>query len=115
MSDGREETWRIGDVARLLELQPYVLRFWESEFPQLQPLRTETGQRLYRQEHIDLLRAIQHLLHERGMTIEGARRELEQAAPAATPKSISDSTLLREVLQELEGIRALLASEDFNS
>ena len=66
----------IGDAAALLDLETYVLRFWESEFPELRPLRTAKGQRRYAPEHIELLRRIRHLVHERGFTLDGARRAL---------------------------------------
>ena len=77
-----EKVYRIGEAAALLELKDYVLRFWETEFSQLVPVRTEKGQRLYSEENIALLRRIKYLLHEQGMTIEGARRVL-----AAPPKA----------------------------
>lgn len=71
-----EKTYRIGEAADILNLKTYVLRFWETEFPQLVPLRTEKGQRLYSERDLALLRRIQELLHEQGMTIDGARRVL---------------------------------------
>lgn len=74
-----EPLYRIGEAARLLELETYVLRFWETEFPQLQPLRTPKGQRLYSTEHVALLQRVKHLLYEEGMTIEGARKVLERS------------------------------------
>lgn len=73
-----ERTYRIGEAASLLNLKTYVLRFWETEFPQLVPLRTEKGQRLYTEADLALLRRIRLLLHERGLTIEGARRMLAE-------------------------------------
>ena len=83
-----QKTYRIGEAARLLELETYVLRFWETEFPQLAPLRTAKGQRLYTEEHLELLRQIRRLLHEQGLTIEGARRVLGGAPePTAPPVS----------------------------
>ena len=81
-----EKVYRIGEAAALLELKDYVLRFWETEFPQLVPVRTEKGQRLYSEENIALLRRIKYLLHEQGMTIEGARRVL-----AAPPKAVDQN------------------------
>ncbi len=71
-------TYKIGEAAALLNLKTYVLRFWETEFPQIAPLRTEKGQRLYTDEHVALLRRIRFLLHERGLTIEGARKVLAE-------------------------------------
>lgn len=73
-----EKTYRIGEAAAKLHLKTYVLRFWEMEFPQIAPLRTEKGQRLYTEQDITLLRRIRCLLHERGLTIEGARRILRE-------------------------------------
>lgn len=70
-------TYKIGEAAQLLNLKSYVLRFWETEFPQLTPIRTEKGQRLYSESDLELLKFIRHLLHERGLTIEGARKVLQ--------------------------------------
>lgn len=67
---------RIGDAAAELGLETHVLRYWETEFTQLTPIRTRSGQRLYDHSHMTLLRHIQDLLHTQGMTIEGARRML---------------------------------------
>ncbi len=107
-----EKTYRIGDVATLLELKSYVLRFWETEFSQLAPLRTGKGQRLYTEEHVTLLKRIKHLLHEQGMTIDGARRVLhseqghkweEKPSPIVT----KDSNI-SEVRKELLELRQML-------
>ena len=109
-----QRTYRIGEAAELLQLKTHVLRVWESEFPQLAPLRTEKGQRLYTDEHLALLRRIRQLLHEQGMTIEGARRVLEGAPPpedippAAAPASGTDTAFLHHLQTELREIRRLL-------
>jgi DNA-binding transcriptional MerR regulator len=70
--------YKIGEAAALLNLKTYVLRFWETEFPHIVPLRTEKGQRLYTEENLALLERIRFLLHERGLTIEGARKVLNE-------------------------------------
>jgi len=74
-----ERLYRIGDVSRLTDTKPFVLRFWETEFPMLQPVKAPKGHRLYRREDIDLIRAIKRLLYEEGFTIAGARRHLAEA------------------------------------
>jgi len=74
-----ERLYRIGDVSRLTDTKPFVLRFWETEFPMLQPVKAPKGHRLYRQEDIDLIRVIKRLLYEEGFTIPGARRHLAEA------------------------------------
>jgi DNA-binding transcriptional MerR regulator len=102
-----ETTYRIGEAAEKLGLKPYVLRFWETEFPQLEPLRSEKGQRLYTDDHLELLARIQHLVHERGMTIEGARKELEE--PSEEPCPVK-TDVVQEVVIELEAIKFLMLS-----
>lgn len=72
------DTYKIGEAAALLNLKTYVLRFWETEFPDVIPLRTGKGQRLYTVEHLALLERIRYLLHERGLTIGGARKILAE-------------------------------------
>ena len=114
------KTYRIGEAAQMLNLKTYVLRFWETEFPELRPMRTEKGQRLYTEQHVELLKRIRHLLHERGMTIEGAKRRLSEmetagsgVAPQGTPAGFDASIppLLATVQAELLEIRRLLAPD----
>ena len=109
--------YRIGEAARALNLQTSVLRFWEGEFPGLHPIRTPKGQRLYSESDMELLRNIRSLLHEQGMTIEGARRVLAgEAMPGLTESlaarpSVADGDArktLADALKELVEIRALL-------
>jgi DNA-binding transcriptional MerR regulator len=77
-----EETrlYRIGEVSRIAELKPFVLRYWETEFPMLQPVKSPRGHRLYRQEDVDLVLKIKRLLYDEGFTIAGARRLLRESA-----------------------------------
>ncbi len=69
--------FRIGEVAKLCKLQAYVLRFWESEFPQLKPVKSSTGQRMFRQRDVENVLRIKKLLYEEGFTIAGARQQLK--------------------------------------
>jgi DNA-binding transcriptional MerR regulator len=76
--------FRIGEVARLAGIKPYVLRFWETEFPGLGPKKSGTGHRLYRRKDVELVLEIKRLLYEKRFTIEGARKTLEtRGKPAA--------------------------------
>jgi DNA-binding transcriptional MerR regulator len=70
--------FKIGDVARICGLETYVLRFWESQFPQLKPNKSGTGQRLYRRRDVELVLDIKRLVHAEGYTLSGARQALEQ-------------------------------------
>jgi len=71
--------YRIGEVSRLTALKPFVLRYWETEFPMLEPVKGANGHRLYRQEDVDLVLKIKRLLYDEGFTIAGARRHLKEA------------------------------------
>lgn len=68
--------FRIGEVAQLCRLPAYVLRFWETEFPQLKPVKSSTGQRMYRHKDVENVLHIKRLLYEEGFTIAGARQQL---------------------------------------
>jgi DNA-binding transcriptional MerR regulator len=70
--------FRIGEVARLCRLPAYVLRFWETEFPQLKPVKSSTGQRMYRRRDVESVVRIKQLLYEDGYTIAGARQHLRE-------------------------------------
>ena len=71
-----ERYYRIGEVSRITEVRPFVLRYWEEEFPMLQPVKGRQGYRLYRQQDVDLVLKIKRLLYDEGFTIAGARRHL---------------------------------------
>ena len=76
--------FRIGEVAKLAGIKPYVLRFWESEFSNLGPKKSGTGHRLYRRKDVELVLEIKRLLYEKRFTIEGARKILEQKPKRGT-------------------------------
>jgi DNA-binding transcriptional MerR regulator len=109
--------FRIGEVADLCKIPAYVLRFWESEFPQLKPVKSSTGQRMYRQRDVENVLRIKQLLYDDGFTIPGARErlkgELKQKRnqnvlpfPAGVPV-----TELRRVRQGLQEILTLLSHQ----
>ena len=72
--------FKIGDVAHLCGVETYVLRFWESQFPQLRPNKSGTGQRLYRRRDVELALEIKRLVHAQGYTLSGARTVLEKGS-----------------------------------
>ena len=81
--------FRIGEVARLAGIKPYVLRFWETEFPTLGPRKSGTGHRLYRRKDVELVLEIKRLLYDKRFTIEGARRFLDDRAQDGQTKAES--------------------------
>src|SRR5271156_3827708 len=72
--------FRIGEASRLTSTKPFVLRYWETEFPMLQPVKSPKGHRLYRREDVDMVFVIKRLLYDEGFTIAGARRHLRDQA-----------------------------------
>ena len=122
--------FRIGEVSRLTSTKPFVLRFWETEFPMLQPVKSPKGHRLYRREDIETVLVIKRLLYDEGFTIAGARRHLsdqggepnDSAIPGANghaeaaeskPQAASPqmATLNRETLLNLrDSLRSLLTA-----
>ncbi len=73
--------YSISEVAEMTDVKPYVLRFWEKEFPQLRPKKNRGGNRTYQRREIVLVNRIKTLLYEEGYTIEGARQKLSESAP----------------------------------
>jgi DNA-binding transcriptional MerR regulator len=68
--------YRIGEISRITGLEPHVLRYWESEFPQIKPNKTGSKQRLYKKKDLDVILQIKQLLYKEGFTISGARKKL---------------------------------------
>jgi len=104
--------YSISEVAEITGLKPYVLRFWEKEFPNLRPKKNRAGNRTYQIKDIDLIKQIKELLYENGFTIEGARAKLRNSHNDKPDKSDLQNTrlksLLVEIKKELENILKLL-------
>lgn len=106
--------FRIGDVARLCEVPAYVLRFWETEFPQLRPNKGGTGQRLYRKRDVEMALRIKSLLYDQGYTIPGARQVFKNEAKARETVTPFESApvLATAVAAPASGIAAISAAGD---
>lgn len=107
--------FRIGEVATLCRLPAYVLRFWESEFPQLKPVKSSTGQRMYRKRDVESVLRIKQLLYEQGFTISGARQQLRaesksDKSQAAIPFPAQSAPELQHIRQGLREILDLLST-----
>ena len=102
--------FRIGEVAGLLAVEPYVLRYWETEFPSLAPKKSGTGHRLYRRKDVELLLKIKHLLYDKRYTIEGARQSLHNDSKAIKPKVVDRKQGDLFTPDPLASIRAELSS-----
>jgi DNA-binding transcriptional MerR regulator len=97
--------FRIGEVSRLTGTKAFVLRYWETEFPTLQPVKSSSGHRMYRREDIESVFEIKRLLYEEGFTIAGARRHLAEqngtADAIAAAESVAPPVREREREHEL--------------
>jgi DNA-binding transcriptional MerR regulator len=127
--------FKIGEVCEITDTQPYVLRYWESEFPALAPAKNSSGQRIYRRKDIETVIRIKQLLYDEGFTIAGAKKKLEAEAggrgptpsamaslpetevtnvevAAADPAADHTRAVLVELREELRGILTLLDKGD---
>jgi DNA-binding transcriptional MerR regulator len=96
-----ERLYRIGEVSRLAELKPFVLRYWETEFPMLEPVKSPSGHRMYRQEDVDMVLKIKRLLYDEGFTIAGARRHLREQSGAVGAESATGGSHTENVAELL--------------
>jgi len=119
-----KDFYRIGEVSRLTATKTFVLRYWETEFPMLQPVKAPSGQRLYRREDIEMVFEIKRLLYEEELTIRGARKLLARGnggkASARTPggmetrqepASRARRKFLLDLHDELKAVLTLLKAE----
>ena len=95
--------FRIGEVCKIVDIEPFVLRFWETEFPNLAPEKSKSGHRVYKRKDIEMVLRIKELLYERGYTIAGARKQLSRSRPKEHGQKI-----LHQIREELRDILTLL-------
>ncbi len=104
--------FKIGEVAKIVGVKPYVLRYWETEFSVIKPSKSTSKHRLYRRKDVETLLRVRELLHEQRFTIEGARQQLKKEATPASKRS-PDSALSPQQLKELAAIKkGLIAVRD---
>src|SRR5205823_12985476 len=89
--------FKIGEVCRIVDIEPFVLRFWESEFPNLAPEKSKSGQRVYKRKDIEMVLRIKELLYERGYTIAGARKQLARTRVSKEDRARSLSLMQKEL------------------
>ncbi len=106
-----KEFFSIKEVADMLELKPYILRYWEKEFAILKPKRNRVNRRYYSKKDIEIVRLIKGILYNQGYTITGAKKKLTQLSEEPEQLSLplrSSKKLLREIRDELKKIRAMM-------
>lgn len=98
-----QEYFSIGDVCQLTDLKPHVLRYWESQFRFLNPVKNRSGNRVYQRREIELIMLVKHLLYTEKFTIEGARKRIEQFRRTGSLKSEARFALQHETLESITG------------
>ncbi len=107
--------FRIGEVADILEVKPYVLRYWETEFPDIKPVKSQSNQRLYKRRDVELLQAIKRLLYDEKFTINGARQHLKDLMRQQPRDTSDDDTLVDDALIEAPASAAAVRAEPVKS
>lgn len=102
--------YKIGEVSRITGVEPYVLRYWETEFPFLRPRKTASGQRVYSRKDLEMVLQIKKMLYEERYTIEGVRKKFGELTPARTSVS-SPFTVTKEAIEIIKKrLRDILSS-----
>jgi DNA-binding transcriptional MerR regulator len=94
--------YSISEVSRIIDVKPYVLRFWEKEFPMLRPKKNRSGNRIYQKKEIELISTIKRLLYDEGYTIEGARQQLKANRKNRIAPSKPGKTKVERRLQSIK-------------
>ena len=102
--------FRIGEVSKILNVEPYVIRYWETEFKTIKPIRTRTAQRLYRKKDVQELLTIRNLLYAQRFTIDGAKKQLTKNRESREQenKNSAEKERLIQIKQELMEIREII-------
>lgn len=95
--------FRIGEASRIIGVEPYVLRYWESEFPQIRPSRADSKQRTYQRKDMETIMEIKRLLYDEKMTIEGAKQRLRTSKHSGT-NVVDEKEFIRDLKRELSDI-----------
>jgi DNA-binding transcriptional MerR regulator len=95
--------FRIGEASRIIGVEPYVLRYWETEFPQIRPSRADSKQRTYQRKDMETIMEIKRLLYDEKMTIEGARQRLKSSRHAVMT-DVEEKEFIRDIKRELQEI-----------
>ena len=102
--------FRIGEVSKILNVEPYVIRYWETEFKTVNPVRTKTAQRLYRKKDVQELLTIKNLLYAQRFTIDGAKKQLCKMRGNGEPETKNcEKQMLGRIRQELQQIKAMIS------
>ena len=109
-----KQYFKIGEVSEILDVEPYVLRYWESEFKILKPTRTRARQRLYHKRDLELLMEIKHLLYDEKFTIAGAKKRLQEMKKLAAAEKKAKKTGKTKVEAQAAEVNPTVSTEDMD-
>ena len=105
--------FKIGEVAKILGIEPYVLRYWETEFPEISPSKSKSRQRLYKRQDVELISQIQSLLYKHNFTIKGARKKIHDLKKNKTVSEDQAALDFKQepskISQHVDEVRAIIA------
>jgi DNA-binding transcriptional MerR regulator len=112
--------YKIGEVCKICQVEPHVLRYWETVFSRLRPVKNRAGQRIYRRSDLELIESIKALLYEQGYTISGANHRLQEDGAGGKPDlplfqgalQANQRRAIQEIKREMDGIAQLLNDTD---
>lgn len=106
--------FKIGEVSKLARVETHVLRYWESEFEEIQPKRARSNQRLYRRVDVERILHIKRLLYEQGFTISGAKKLIRAGGQTVNKPEVRSApiSLLKEIKEELIAVKKLLLQKE---
>lgn len=104
--------FKIGEVAALIGVEPYVLRYWETEFPEIRPVKSRTNQRLYKRQDVQLISTIRDLLYQQKFTIDGARRKVKEGTKGAAKSAANADQMRMEFAASAENSRVVARLRD---
>lgn len=107
---GEKKYYRISEVSEILGVKPHVLRYWESVFPEIKPLKGKSKHRRYSQKDLEILKIIKHLLKEEGFKIEGAKLKLKEVLRKKLANTEDLSPFIEEIKSKLKEVKEVLLS-----
>jgi DNA-binding transcriptional MerR regulator len=111
MTESKKAQYRIGDISRQLNIPAYVLRYWESEFSELKPYKSDSGQRYYTQQDIEIIKKIAQLRYQEKLTLSGTKRKLRSTDPATNSnQSIQTEDLKKSLLSVKNCLQEILSA-----
>jgi len=108
--NGEKKYYRIGEVSEILGIKPHVLRYWESEFPEIKPIKSRSNHRMYKRVDLDILKQVKKLLYEEGYTIKGAKSKIKELSAERSREDIERIIpSIKNIVKSLRELETILS------